>query len=229
LEIETATGDIFLIATDTEDERKDWLSAFEENQDKEPGSGSASTKKKQSTAMRLKKNVGGNVATSSAGKSLIKEFVGKEGVKILDIVKKVVTLHENKKKAEEVENIIIRIAVKVILLWKNKDLTADDIASTIPGVKAVWSDVIDFAEMSFAYDPVKIKEHGDNLQKSFTALLSEYITDKNLQALRDAMAYLVHKELLDILFANDAQEDLKKELNKILRGAWIAVFKNDRQ
>jgi len=48
--------------------------------------------------MRLKKNVGGNVATSSAGKTLIKEFVGKDGVKIIDIVKKIVTIHDSKKK-----------------------------------------------------------------------------------------------------------------------------------
>jgi hypothetical protein len=186
-------------------------------------------KKKQSTAMRIKKNVGGNVATTSAGKSLIKEFVGKDGVKIIDIVKKVVAIYENKKKAEEVENIIIRIAVKVILLWKNKDLTNQDLASTIPKVKAVWSDAIDFAEMSFAYDPAKIKEHSEILQKAFTELLSDFISDKNLQALRETMAFLVTTELLDVLFASEAQEDLKRELNNILRGGWILVFRDDKK
>jgi len=177
----------------------------------------------------LKKNVGGSVATSGAGKGLIKEFLGKDGVKLLDIVKKIVTLHEGKKKAEEVENTIIRIAVKVILLWNNKDITLQDIASTIPGVKAVWSDVIDFCEMSFAYDPAKIKEHGEGLQVAFSKLLTEFVTDKNLEALREVMSYLVAKELLDRLFADAAQDDLKEELKRILRGGWIAVFKNDKQ
>jgi len=224
-------GESYLIATENEEERKDWHTAISENQDKDPGgnSTSASGKKKQSTAMRLKKNVGGNVATSSAGKTLIKEFVGKDGVKIIDIVKKIVTIHDSKKKAEDVENAIIRIAVKVILLWKNKDITDENLVSTIPKVKAVWSDAIDFAEMSFAYDPVKIKEHGDNLQKAFSDLLAEYITEKNLQTMRDTMSFLVTKELLDVLFVNDAQDELKKELNRILRGGWIAVFKNDKK
>jgi len=83
--------------------------------------------------------------------------------------------------------------------------------------------------MSFAYDPVKIKEHGDNLQKAFSDLLAEYITEKNLQTMRDTMSFLVTKELLDVLFVNDAQDELKKELNRILRGGWIAVFKNDKK
>jgi len=230
IDVEIGT-DIYTLALDTEEERKEWYTGINENHDKEPGTGAAggSTKKKQSAAMRFKKNVGGNVATSTAGKSLIKEFVGKDGVKLLDIVKKIITLHEGKKKAEEVENVIIRIAVKVILLWQNKDLTATDIASTIPQVKAVWSDAIDFAEMSFAYDPAKIKDHSEKLQKAFTELLSELITEKNLQAMREVLGYLVTKEILDLLFANDAQDDLKKELNKILRGGWIAVFRNDKQ
>jgi hypothetical protein len=134
-----------------------------------------------------------------------------------------------RKKAEEVENVVIRIAVKVILLWKNKDLTNQDLTSTVPKVKAVWSDAIDFAEMSFAYDPVKIKEHSETLQKAFTELLLEFISDKNLQALRETMSYLVTKELLDVLFVNEAQDDLKKELNSILRGGWILVFKDDKK
>jgi hypothetical protein len=49
--------------------------------------------------MRIKKTVGGNMATTSAGKALIKEFVGKDGVKIIDIVKKVVVIYDNKKKS----------------------------------------------------------------------------------------------------------------------------------
>jgi len=134
-----------------------------------------------------------------------------------------------RKKAEEIENVIIRVAVKVILLWKNKDLTSEDLVSTIPKVKAVWSDAIDFAEMSFAYDPAKIKEHGELLQNAFSELLAENITDKNLQAMRETLTFLVTKELLDVIFVSEAHEDLKRELNRILRGGWIAVFKDDKQ
>jgi len=47
--------------------------------------------------------------------------------------------------------------------------------------------------------------------------------------MRDTINFLVTKELLDVLFVNDAQDEIKKELNRILRGGWITVFKNDKQ
>eukprot|EP01123_Difflugia_compressa_P007122 TRINITY_DN1964_c0_g1_i1.p1 TRINITY_DN1964_c0_g1~~TRINITY_DN1964_c0_g1_i1.p1 ORF type:complete len:302 (+),score=73.63 TRINITY_DN1964_c0_g1_i1:154-1059(+) len=224
-------GETYIFAFEEEDKRKEWIAAIEEHRGKEVGhsAGSDHGKKKQSTAMRVKKNVGGSVATSSAGKGMIKEFLGKDGVKLLDIVKKVVTLQDGKKKAEEIENTIIRIAVKVILLWKNKDIATQDIAGCVPGVKTIWSDAIDFCEMSFAYDPAKIKEHAEKLQIDFTKLLTEFITDKNLANLREVMSYLVTKDVLDRLFVDDTNDEMKKELNRILRGGWIVVFKDDKQ
>jgi len=98
IELDT-NGEIFLLALENEEERKEWHTAISDNLEKEPGSSNSGIKKKQSTAMRLKKNVGGNMATSSAGKSLIKEFVGKDGVKLIDIVKKAVAIYDSKKKS----------------------------------------------------------------------------------------------------------------------------------
>jgi len=100
--IEIDNGEIFLLALENEEERKDWHTAISENLGKEPGTAStdrAGVKKKQSASMRFKKNIGGNMATTSAGKGLIKEFVGKDGVKIIDIVKKIVTIYDSKKKS----------------------------------------------------------------------------------------------------------------------------------
>jgi len=134
-----------------------------------------------------------------------------------------------RKKATEVENNIIRVAVKVILLWKNKDLTNNDIAETVPKVKAVWSDVIDFCEMSFAYDPPKLKESGDELANCFTVLLKAFVTENTIDRMTQTISYVTTKELLDVLFANDEQAELKQELTRILRGGWIAAFKDDKK
>jgi len=218
----------FLIAFDDDKERKQWKEAMEANLDKDPGAGKGK-KVKQSRAMRMKKNISGTMATSSAGKGLIKEFMGKDGVRLLDIVKTVITLHEGKKKAAEIENNIIKVAVKVILLWKNKDITTKDIVGTIPGVKAVWSDVIDFCEMSFAYDPTKVKKHGAELAEAFTKLLEKYITEKNIQLMQQTIQYCVTESLLNVMFQDEKQDELKQELTEILRSAWIKVFKHDRQ
>lgn len=226
----TNGGEVAFVALETDELRTEWITALKANLDKDVGMGDRGrAKKAQSTAMRLKKKAGSSVATSSAGKGLIKEFLGKDGVKLIDLVKQVITTYEGKKKATEVENNIIRVAVKVILLWKNKDLTNNDIASTVPKVKAVWSDIIDFCEMSFAYDPPKIKQSGDELIVCFTTLLKEFVTDNTLERMSSTIQYITTKELLDVLFAGDGQEDAKKELTRILRGAWIAAFQDDKR
>jgi len=180
--------------------------------------------------MRLKKGAASSVATSSAGKGMIKEFLGKDGILLLDLVKQVITNYEGKKKATEIEDNIIRVAVKVILLWQNKDITNANIASTVPKVKAVWSDIIDFCEMSFAYDPPKIKASGEELVICFTNLLKDYVTENTLARLKATISYITTQALLDGVFASSSreQEEIKKELMRILRTAWIAAFGSDR-
>jgi hypothetical protein len=226
----TLGSDETLISFDSEAERAEWLSALKANTDKEVGFGDkAKSKKTQSAAMRIKKAAGSSVATSSAGKGLIKEFLGKDGIKLIDLIKQVITIHEGKKKAAEVESNIIRVAVKVILLWQNKDITNNDIASTVPKVKAVWSDIIDFCEMSFAYDPPKIKSSGEELTTCFKNMLKDFVTDNTLERMASTISYITTKELLDVLFTNEAQDELKKELTRILRSGWIIAFKDDKR
>lgn len=60
------------------------------------------------------------MATSKAGKALIRDFMGKSGVRLIEIIKEIITIHEGKKKASEIEDNIIKLGVKVILAWKNK-------------------------------------------------------------------------------------------------------------
>jgi len=158
---------------------------------------------------------------------MIKEFLGKDGIKLLDLIKQVITNYEGKKKATEVENNIIRVAVKVILLWQNKDITTENITSTVPKVKAVWSDIIDFCEMSFAYDPPKLKASGDELVGCFNTLLKDYVTENTLNTMKSTINYCTTQALLDTVFTSD-DETTKKELMRILRTAWIAAFKSDK-
>jgi len=217
------------VSFDTDAERNEWLEALKANVDKEIGKGDKTkSKKTQSVAMRITKKAAGVAATSTAGKGMIKEFLGKDGVRLLELIKQIITAYEGKKKATEVEDNIIRVAVKVILLWKNKDLTNNDITGTVPKVKAVWSDIIDFCEMSFAYDPPKIKASGDELIICFTNLLKEYVTESTIATMKETINYITTQGLLDSVFQAEGQDETKKELMRILRGAWIAAFGADK-
>jgi len=50
--------------------------------------------------MRLKKNIGGKVATSAAGKSFIKDITDPNAITVINIIKSVIEIKEDKKKSE---------------------------------------------------------------------------------------------------------------------------------
>jgi len=83
--------------------------------------------------------------------------------------------------------------------------------------------------MSFAYDPPKIKTSGEELITCFKTMLKDFVTENTLERMSSTINYITTKELLDVLFASEAQDELKKELMRILRSGWIAAFKDDKR
>jgi len=224
----TADGADTVLGAKDEKEMKAWVDAIKANLSKE-GVAVTLAKKKQSAMMAIKKNVSGKAATSGAGKGLIKDELGKNGVRVIDIMKEIITLHEGKKKATEVEDNIIRFAVKIILLWKNKDITTQDLMKTLPYLRAVWSNLIDFCEMSFAYEPATLAKNANELVDCFIKLIQQHVTDKTIEMIRETLQYLSQEKLQDLLFKDPKGEEYKKELEGIVRGAWIKVFKDAKK
>jgi len=224
----TSEGVDTVIAVKDDKELKAWVEAVKAATTKEVVAVTLA-KKKQSAMMSIKKNVSGKAATSGAGKGLIKDELGKNGVRCIDIMKEIITIYEGKKKATEVEDNIIRFAVKVILLWKNKDISTQDLMKTLPFLRAVWSNLIDFCEMSFAYEPATLAKNANELVDCFVKLIQQHVTDKTIEMLRDTLKYLSQEKLLDLLFKDPQGEEYKKELETIVRGAWIKVFKDAKK
>jgi len=175
---------------------------------------------KQSTSMRVKRNVSCAVATTTAGKDVIRKFVGKKALQSIDIVKDVVSQFEDKKKANEIENFIIKIAVKAILLWQNNDITEEDITDVVPLIQSLWISVLNYCQMPFTYDPASIKSNGDELAVAFSNIMAPHVSEKTLNLLKETISYLEQRELLDIVFERDAQEGMRKELVRILNAEW---------
>jgi len=224
----TVEGIDTVVAVKDEKEVKVWVEAIKTASTKEVVAVTIA-KKKQSAMMSIKKNVSGKAATSGAGKGLIKDELGKNGVRVIDIMKEIITVYEGKKKATEVEDNIIRFAVKVILLWKNKDVSTQELMKTLPYLRAVWSNLIDFCEMSFAYEPATLAKNAQELVDCFIKLIQQHVTDKTLEMVRETLKYLSQEKFLDLLFKDPQGEAYKKELETIVRGAWIKVFKDAKK
>lgn len=85
--------------------------------------------------MALKKNLAGKVATSGAGKKLLEEFMGKEGKTLLKQLRDLITLQDGKSKAKEIEDNIIKLGVKVLLLHKNHDIAEAELRKPVDFIK----------------------------------------------------------------------------------------------
>jgi len=117
----------------------------------------------------------------------------------------------------------------VILLWKNKDVSTQELMKTFPYLRAVWSNLIDFCEMSFAYEPAALAKNTNELADCFVKIVQQHVTDKTIEMLRETLTYICQEKLMDILFKDPQGEEYKKELEQIVRGAWIKLFKDAKK
>jgi len=100
---------------------------------------------------------------------------------------------------------------------------------TLPYLRAVWSNLIDFCEMSFAYEPAVLAKNSNELVDCFVKLIQQHVTDKTIEMVRETLTYLSNEKLMDILFKDPKGEEYKKELEGIVRGAWIKLFKDAKK
>lgn len=213
----------------SEAERGEWVNAIRGAAPKKVGALPPTIKLKlsQSRTLALKKNLSGSVATSAGGKSIIKEFLGRDSVEVITIVKSLIATHEDKKKANEIENNIIKFGTKVILLWREKSIRGKDLKVCVPQLKELWTNLIHYCEIPFSYDLVALKKLVGELRDNFVKILGGKITEKNLLLLSQTMDYLVEEKMLILLFEDDDHEEMKKDLGKILRKTWAQVFKEN--
>eukprot|EP01130_Rhizamoeba_saxonica_P007663 TRINITY_DN3104_c0_g1_i1.p1 TRINITY_DN3104_c0_g1~~TRINITY_DN3104_c0_g1_i1.p1 ORF type:complete len:213 (-),score=65.75 TRINITY_DN3104_c0_g1_i1:16-654(-) len=198
-----------------------WMNALQNSKDLDV---ETHVKRKQGKKMRMKKNLGGKVATSGAGKSIIKEFLGAEVIQLIAIVKRVIKKKDGKAKAKEAESNIIKIGVKVILLIHNKDLTMRDIKPTLDRIKKLWSDLLDACEMSFCYDVEKIQESALYLLGEFKGIIQNFVSDENMEILEETITYISDEPLLDFFYLEDEQEVDRADIQVILRDLWDRAF-----
>jgi len=177
--------------------------------------------------MRIKKNIGGKIATSTAGKSLIRDMLGPTALTILKILNEIIEAKDDKKKAHEIENIMIKIGVKVILLFNNKDISIEELRKCLPIIKQIWSDCLDFCEMSFSYNPESLQNSAGQLEQQLKEILTPYLSEKSLTKMTYCFNYLMDRELLDILYTNDQHAEAKQQLSEVLRAQWDKVFFKD--
>jgi len=93
----TKDDKILLLAVDKEVLQEEWIKDILESLDKPPSQ--IQQNKRETRILRAQKKVGGSLATTAAGKKIIKEFLGTEGYKGIKILKQIVVDVDGKKKS----------------------------------------------------------------------------------------------------------------------------------
>jgi len=144
-------------------------------------------------------------------------MIGKDGVKVITIIKNVLTDLYDKNKAKEIENDIIRLGVKFILLFRNDDITINDLTTLKPRVQKLWQLCQDYAYIiNFDYNRENIQNAGNLVFDLLRSLLTPHITEKNLNKFNDIHGFLFSEKVLDHLFKAEAMSQNRRQLAEIL-------------
>jgi len=213
----------FFFSVKDEETRNSWMNAITENISKDAVDIISTVKVKQSATMRVKKNVSSAVASSSAGKEVIRKFVGKKALRSIDIIKDIVLKTTgDKKKVSDIENSIIKLSAKAILLWQNGDLTEEDVNEIIPTIRSLWLACLNYCQMPFTYDAQSIKTLTNDLTVGLSNILAPYVTERTLALLKETMTFITQEQMLDSIFMNESEEAAaeRKDIVTILNTEW---------
>eukprot|EP00019_Armaparvus_languidus_P009360 CAMPEP_0168593272 /NCGR_PEP_ID=MMETSP0420-20121227/8220_1 /TAXON_ID=498008 /ORGANISM="Pessonella sp." /LENGTH=340 /DNA_ID=CAMNT_0008629401 /DNA_START=63 /DNA_END=1082 /DNA_ORIENTATION=- len=185
-------------------------------------------KRKSSLMMRAKKKVAGKAATSGVGKRLIKSVMNDDEVdQLFNSGKAIVVRDTDQKRANTLEDTIIKLAVKGILLTRSGAITPEMSAPIEPLIRSVgknmketWNDRIRLEkkpkelEKAGAENYKKIAKGVKELEAIFKKLFEPFVTESTLNKLSDVCKYLGDEKTWKRVYETPEQ---KPDLEIVLR------------
>lgn len=222
---------VWIFSATSADLRTQWIKALTDIKDKpsaKPPIGQV--KRKSSLIMRAKKKVAGKAATSGVGKRLIKSVMRDDEIDQLFVRgKAIVARDKDAKFADNLEDTIIKIAVKGILLMRNGDMDQELARPLEPclrklgkDMKETWNDKIRFKR-----DPEKMKEAAAanykkisdgvrEVEKLLNELMSPYVTESTTDKIKHVCDYLGEADTWKRVYEDpEQQDDLQYVLERV--------------
>ena len=175
--------------------------------------------------LRIQKKVVGKFANKTIAKAFIDEDLGS----LLDTLYTILNKEmKDSKKANKVIKNIIKITVKIGLLYKNNQFNDEELALAIKfrtKLRHAALTVISFFEVDFTYDRtfmVKVvSDCGDMLHK----LVDRHLTGKSHQRIDTVVQAFSNGELLDKVFLSDGPyysylEVISQGFHKVVDAEW---------
>eukprot|EP00211_Chloroparvula_japonica_P008030 CAMPEP_0119129370 /NCGR_PEP_ID=MMETSP1310-20130426/7149_1 /TAXON_ID=464262 /ORGANISM="Genus nov. species nov., Strain RCC2339" /LENGTH=310 /DNA_ID=CAMNT_0007119789 /DNA_START=203 /DNA_END=1135 /DNA_ORIENTATION=+ len=213
----------FEIACAGEEDRENWFAALTEASGKEPApppsKEAVEKSKKLGRGARMKKAAGGKLASSGAGKAMTRRLADEETQLLLKNLKIVIAKDSNKKKADEIENDIMKIAVKSFFLVDNKVVNGNvfldvdgPIRRAFELIEKVWDKKERLSEEACTNAFKTIEGHLRKAEKVLTEILLPHLKPHSIQRIKGIFNYLGSARFLQQIIMDDELEDEVHEL-----------------
>ena len=132
--------------------------------------------KKASLANRAGKNLGGKIVVSGVAKTTIKNIINEETKLLLVALKRIITKVENQKKADEIENNIMKILTKAYFLDRDKLINTDDFDQVDEPMRETFEILVYMRDYRERLKPTTVEEKFRTVQKNLRKI-EEIITN----------------------------------------------------
>lgn len=209
-----------------DEDRENWVEVLKENESKDPSEPPTREQGKRhrgSLMFRAKKSVGGKAATSGMGKGMMKRLADDDTKQLLTALKKVVGKYFDEKRANEIENSIIKLAVKCYFLVENKSLSSESFLDVDGPIRSAFELISKIYDKMHRVNEEALREAfgrvSKDLQKTesvLEGLLLPYVKQKTLQRLKDTFSCLSNPKFLFAVFQDEELEDEIHDLVKAM-------------
>jgi len=209
----------------TKNEKDSWVTNLQAATSLEacdaPSKDGSAKKKKQGVVMGMQKGVASATADSSVGKAIMKKIVNEETTTLINAMKALVTSESGSdKKAKELEENIIKIAVKAYILVDNKYLKGEQFLVADKPLRDAFNLLVKVfngrqrAKKERVVEALqKVEVHLKQAEKVITDLLGPHLGGKNMMKLGSIFATVANVKFLESVFYNESVSD---ELEKLI-------------
>lgn len=175
--------------------------------------------------LRIQKKVLGKLSTKTVAKS----FVDDNMSKLLDMLHEILLKElSDSKKADKVIKNLIKITVKIGILYRNDQFNDEEIALGIKLRKKLRNaamTVVSFHQVDFSYDKVFLVSLVGDCSDIVHKLVERHLTAKSHQRINSFMEHFGNGELLDKVFLPDGAyhsklPEISEAFDKVVEIEW---------
>jgi len=175
--------------------------------------------------MRIQKKVYGKFSN----KTVAKQFIDDDFGVLLDTIHAILKADlDDNKKADKVIKNMIKVTVKIGLLYKNNQFNAEELALGVKfrsKLRKAALTVISFYEVDFTYDRAFLVEVVNDCGEMLHKLVDRHLSDKSHTRINMVISSFSNGELLDKVFQSDGPyhrhlETISQGFHKVVDAEW---------